>query len=172
MTQYFAHAQDDLTLHNLHMFHGTFLFDTAHILLTSLLRLFSYLTGLELMKQYRVEVNKHEAERQELANAEKLFDLPITMYPDLQQVQKQMKGLEMIYALYEEQQVSALFFYMYILSNVVHYSMNMLTLKAPITTIVVCLSSACDFESHFCKQCGPRWSSLIWVHTVCQYAKK
>ena len=57
------------------------------------------------MKQYRVEVNKHEAERQELANAEKLFDLPITMYPDLQQVQKQMKGLEMIYALYEEQQV-------------------------------------------------------------------
>ena len=40
------------------------------------------------MKQYRVEVNKHEAERQELANAEKLFDLPITMYPDLQQVQK------------------------------------------------------------------------------------
>lgn len=57
------------------------------------------------MKQYRVEVNKHEAERQELANAEKLFDLPITMYPDLQQVQKQMKGLEQIYALYEEQQV-------------------------------------------------------------------
>ena len=57
------------------------------------------------MKQYRVEVNKYESERQELANAEKLFDLPITMYPDLQQVQKQMKGLEMIYALYEEQQV-------------------------------------------------------------------
>ena len=57
------------------------------------------------MKQYRIEVNKHEAERQELANAEKLFDLPITMYPDLQQVQKQMKGLEQIYALYEEQQV-------------------------------------------------------------------
>jgi dynein heavy chain len=57
------------------------------------------------MKAYRVEVNKYEAERQELANAEKLFDLPITMYPDLQQVQKQMKGLEMIYALYEEQQV-------------------------------------------------------------------
>ena len=90
------------------------------------------------MKQYRVEVNKHEAERQELANAEKLFDLPITMYPDLQQVQKQMKGLEMIYALYEEQQVSALFFYIYIPSNVVHYPMNTLTLKVPITTIVIC----------------------------------
>ena len=38
------------------------------------------------------------------------------------------------------------------------------------------LSSACDFKSHFCKQCRPRSdcsfrSSLIWVHTVCLYAK-
>ena len=38
------------------------------------------------------------------------------------------------------------------------------------------LSSACDFKSHFCKQCGPRSdcssrSSLIWVYTVCLYAK-
>ena len=38
------------------------------------------------------------------------------------------------------------------------------------------LPSACDFKSHFCKQCGPRSdcsfrSSLIWVHTVCRYAK-
>ena len=37
-------------------------------------------------------------------------------------------------------------------------------------------SSACDFKSHFCKQCGPRSdcssrSSLIGVHTVCLYAK-
>ena len=38
------------------------------------------------------------------------------------------------------------------------------------------LSSACDFKSHDCKQCGPRsdcssGSSLIRVHTVCLYAK-
>ena len=38
------------------------------------------------------------------------------------------------------------------------------------------LSSACDFRSHFCKQCGPRSdcssrSSLIRVMTVCMYAK-
>ena len=38
------------------------------------------------------------------------------------------------------------------------------------------LSSVCDFRSHFCKQCGPRSdyssrSNLIWVHTVCLYAK-
>ncbi|ELU10552.1 hypothetical protein CAPTEDRAFT_221643 [Capitella teleta] len=59
--------------------------------------------GLELLKQYKVEVDKYEGDRQELANAEKLFDLPITMYPDLLQVQKETKGLEQIYALYEEQ---------------------------------------------------------------------
>ena len=38
------------------------------------------------------------------------------------------------------------------------------------------LSSAVYFKSHCCKQCGPRSdcsfrSSLIWVHTVCIYAK-
>ena len=42
--------------------------------------------------------------------------------------------------------------------------------------ITSALSSACDFKSYFCKQCGPRSdcsfrSSLIWVHTVCWYAK-
>ena len=38
------------------------------------------------------------------------------------------------------------------------------------------LSSAGYFKSYFCKQCGPRSdcsfkNSLIWVHTVCLYAK-
>ena len=28
-----------------------------------------------------------------------------------------------------------------------------------------------NFKSHFCKQCGPRSDFLIWVHTVCLYAK-
>ena len=41
--------------------------------------------------------------RQELTNAEKLFDLPITSYPNLVKVQTEMRGLEMIYSLYEEQ---------------------------------------------------------------------
>jgi hypothetical protein len=57
------------------------------------------------MKSFRKEVGELELVRQELANAEKLFDLPITMYPDLLDVQKQMKGLEMVYNLYEEQLV-------------------------------------------------------------------
>lgn len=59
------------------------------------------------MKTFRVEVGDLEAARQELANAEKLFDLPITMYPNLLEVQKQMKGLEMVYSLYEEQKVGS-----------------------------------------------------------------
>ena len=52
-----------------------------------------------------------------------------------------------------------------------------LTLKTPISQqLSSALSSACDFKSHFFKQCGPRSdcssrSSLIWVHIVCLYAK-
>ena len=60
---------------------------------------------MECLKEYRSEVDQLESERQELANAERLFDLPITMYPELLQVQKDMKGLDQIYALYEEQKV-------------------------------------------------------------------
>ena len=60
---------------------------------------------MELLKGFKKEVDKYEGERQELANAERLFDLSITMYPELLQVQKEMKGLEQIYGLYEEQKV-------------------------------------------------------------------
>ena len=57
-----------------------------------------------------------------------------------------------------------------------HFEIFFLTLKLPITTLSPALSSACDFKNHFCKQCGTRSdcssrSSLIWVHTVCLYAK-
>ena len=64
--------------------------------------------GIALLKQYRLEVDKFEHDRQELANAEKLFDLPITMYHELIQVQKEMKGLEQIFTIYEDQKVSGL----------------------------------------------------------------
>ena len=62
--------------------------------------------GIEVLKQFREEIDNLEAERQELASAERLFDLSITMYPELLQVQKEMKGLEQIYKLYQEQTVS------------------------------------------------------------------
>ena len=63
------------------------------------------ISGVEILKKYQIEVAKLENQRQELANAEKLFDLAITMYPGLLQVQKEMKGLEQIYAIYDEQKV-------------------------------------------------------------------
>jgi len=61
--------------------------------------------GVDLLKQYRLEVDRFEVQRQDLANAEKLFDLPITMYHDLIQLQKELKGLEQIFLIYEEQKV-------------------------------------------------------------------
>lgn len=36
---------------------------------------------------------------------EKLFDLPITMYPELIKVQKEMSGLKQIYELYQDLKV-------------------------------------------------------------------
>lgn len=66
-------------------------------------------SGLQLLKKYREDTAALEASRQELANAEKLFDLPITLYPNLQEIQKQMKGIEMIYQLYEDQMVRFLY---------------------------------------------------------------
>lgn len=62
--------------------------------------------GVELLKKYKEEYTKFEKDRQELANAEKLFDLPITMYTEMQQMEKEIKGLELIYAIYERQKVS------------------------------------------------------------------
>jgi dynein heavy chain len=59
--------------------------------------------GLKLMKIYREELTKLEAEKQELTNAEKLFNLPISSYPELYVIQKEMKNLEKLYQLYEQQ---------------------------------------------------------------------
>ncbi|KAM9193992.1 dynein axonemal heavy chain 10 [Dugong dugon] len=57
--------------------------------------------GIDLLGTFERELTRHEKNRQELANAEKLFDLPITMYPELLQVQKEMSGLKMIYELFQ-----------------------------------------------------------------------
>lgn len=62
--------------------------------------------GVELMVVFEKELEKHEKNRQELANAEKLFDLPITMYPNLIKIQKEMKGLRQIYEIYKLLRVS------------------------------------------------------------------
>ncbi|KAI5166248.1 Dynein Heavy Chain 10, Axonemal [Manis pentadactyla] len=62
--------------------------------------------GVELLATFERELTKHEKSRQELANAEKLFDLPITRYPELFKVQKEMNGLKMIYELYERLKIA------------------------------------------------------------------
>lgn len=62
--------------------------------------------GLDLLGVFDKELDKLEKNRQELANAEKLFDLPITMYPDLMKAQNDMKGLKQIYEIYKSQKVS------------------------------------------------------------------
>jgi len=50
-------------------------------------------------------VENYELQRHELANAEKLFDLNVTVYHVLIQVQKELKGQEQIYTIYEDQKV-------------------------------------------------------------------
>lgn len=57
------------------------------------------------MSTYETELVRVEASRQELAKAEKLFNLPITMYPELLNVQKEMRGLRQIYEIFKSQKV-------------------------------------------------------------------
>lgn len=61
---------------------------------------------MELLKEYQTLYKEFDAKRQELTNAEKLFDLPITAYPHLVEVEKELKGLTLVYDLYEAQRVS------------------------------------------------------------------
>ena len=44
-----------------------------------------------------------ESQRIELAKAEKLFDLQITSFPELLEVDKEINALDKIYSVYEEQ---------------------------------------------------------------------
>lgn len=58
------------------------------------------------MAIFEKEVEKLEKNHQELGSVEKLFDLPVTVYPDLMKAQNDMKGLKQIYEIYELQRVS------------------------------------------------------------------
>ncbi|MGH0114673.1 UNVERIFIED_CONTAM: hypothetical protein FKN15_033990 [Acipenser sinensis] len=62
--------------------------------------------GMETLAVYEKELSHKEKDRQELANAEKLFGLPITMYADLMQVQKEMSGLRQVYDIYKAQKAA------------------------------------------------------------------
>lgn len=65
-----------------------------------------YCVGVELLKEFQKLYAEQEKQRQELTMAEKLFDLPITMYPDLVEVDRELKYLAKVYELYEAQRVS------------------------------------------------------------------
>lgn len=58
------------------------------------------------MAIFEKEVEKLEQNHQELSSVEKLFDLPVTVYPNLVKAQNDMKGLKQIYEIYELQRVS------------------------------------------------------------------
>ncbi|NWH62016.1 DYH10 protein, partial [Geococcyx californianus] len=62
--------------------------------------------GLELMPIFEKEMEKLEKIRQELGSAETLFDLPVTVFPDLMKAQNDMKGLKQIYEIYDLQRVT------------------------------------------------------------------
>ncbi|XP_054466216.1 dynein axonemal heavy chain 10 [Anoplopoma fimbria] len=59
--------------------------------------------GLTIMETYEADLAKILAERQQLANAEKLLDLPVTGYPVVVSIQKDMNGLRQIYGVYKAQ---------------------------------------------------------------------
>lgn len=61
--------------------------------------------GLTIMGKYEADLAKLVAEQQELANAEKLLDLPVNVYPEIISIQKDMKGLKQIYDVYKAQKV-------------------------------------------------------------------
>lgn len=64
------------------------------------------LPGVKLLKEFKAKYAEYEQKRQELTNAEKLFDLPITGYPHLLEVEKELKNLSHVFELYEAQRVS------------------------------------------------------------------
>ncbi|XP_078277210.1 LOW QUALITY PROTEIN: dynein axonemal heavy chain 10 [Rhinoraja longicauda] len=63
-------------------------------------------SGLEILGKFENELEEFERKRQELANAEKLFDLSITLHPELLSLQKEMKGLRQIYDIYKAQRAA------------------------------------------------------------------
>lgn len=91
------------------------------------------------MKEFQAEYAKYEKQRQELTNAEKLFDLPITLYPGLVEVDKELKNIARVYDLYEAQRV-----------------------RQPLLTIELACTCVVDYCRLHVKsgraRCGPTWT--------------
>lgn len=67
-----------------------------------------FFAGLSILGRYEMDLTKVVEAQQELAKAQKLLDLPISVHLDLINVQKDMKGLRQIYDVYEAQKVGEL----------------------------------------------------------------
>ena len=61
--------------------------------------------GVKLLKEYQALYAEFETQRGELTNAEKLFDLSITGYPNMVEMEKELKNVAMVFELYEAQRV-------------------------------------------------------------------
>ncbi|XP_062480123.1 dynein axonemal heavy chain 10 isoform X3 [Pezoporus occidentalis] len=62
--------------------------------------------GLEIMASFEKELEKLEDRCQELGSIEKLFDSPVTMYPQLMKAQNDVKGLKQVYEIYALQKAA------------------------------------------------------------------
>ncbi|KFG65744.1 dynein heavy chain family protein, partial [Toxoplasma gondii RUB] len=58
--------------------------------------------GVALLTSYSEELSQFQAQRDALSKAEVLFSLPVTTFPDLDQVRSSMQLLEVVYRLYVE----------------------------------------------------------------------
>ncbi|CAH8588474.1 Dynein heavy chain 10, axonemal [Schistosoma haematobium] len=54
-------------------------------------------------KEYHEELNELEIKRKELTSAEQLFNLPLTQYPQLINIQKELNGLDQLFNIYLKQ---------------------------------------------------------------------
>ncbi|KAH8871924.1 Dynein heavy chain 10, axonemal [Schistosoma japonicum] len=60
-------------------------------------------SAVTLAKEYHEELDQIEAKRKELTSAEQLFNLPITQYPQLINIQKELIGLDQLFNIYLKQ---------------------------------------------------------------------
>lgn len=65
----------------------------------------SFSAGLTIIGSYEADLAKIVVGQQKLANAEKLLDMPVSVYPKVIRMQKDMQGLRQIYEIYKAQKV-------------------------------------------------------------------
>lgn len=63
------------------------------------------LTGMAIISTYEANFAKIISEEHELANVANLLDLPVSVFPEIFNIQTEMKALRQIYELYKAQKV-------------------------------------------------------------------